>query len=65
MAHNPEEQKERGYIVISKTLESDPKKYAGCQVVPNGDIFPAIFRRVYGPASKHDCEKWVKSHCTH
>ena len=56
--------RERGYIVISKTLE-DARKYEGCKVIPSGDIYPAIYRQVHGPASKRDCEKWVKSNCTH
>ncbi len=54
--------RERAYIVISTTLE-DAKKYEGCKVVPYGEIYPAIYRQVYGPASKRDCEKWAASHC--
>jgi hypothetical protein len=52
--------RERGYIVISTTLE-DAKKYEGCKVIPYGDIYPAIYRMVFGPASRRDCEKWVNS----
>ena len=55
--------RERGYIVISKTLEA-AKKYEGCKVIPYGDVYPAIYRQVYGPANKRECEKWVKSNCT-
>ena len=55
--------RERGYIVISTTLE-DAKKYEGCKVIPYGDVYPAIYRQVYGPASKRDCEKWVNSNCS-
>ena len=54
--------KERGYIVISTTLE-DAKKFEGCKVIGYGDIYPAIYRQVYGPASQRDCEKWVNSNC--
>lgn len=57
------EERLRGYVVISKTL-AEAKKYAGCKVIPYGDMYPAIFRKVYGPASKGDCEKWVNSHCS-
>ena len=53
----------RGYIVISTTLE-DAKKYEGCKVIPYGDVYPAIYRQVYGPASQRECEKWVKSNCS-
>ena len=55
--------RERGYIVISTTLE-DAKKYEGCKVIPAGEIYPAIYRQVYGPASQRDCEKWTASHCS-
>ena len=59
------EERLRGYIVISTTLSGEPKKYAGCKVIPYGDVYPAIYRQVYGPASKRECEKWVASHCSH
>ena len=52
----------RGYVVISTTLE-DAKKYAGCMVIPYGDVYPAIYRQVYGPASQRDCEKWGAGNC--
>ena len=55
--------RERGYVVISTTLE-DAKKYEGCKVIPYGDVYPAIYRQVYGPAGKTECEKWVKSNCS-
>ena len=57
------EERLRGYVVISKTLV-DAKKYEGCKVIPYGDVYPAIYRQVYGPASKRDCEKWVNSNCS-
>ena len=53
----------RGYVVISTTL-ADARKYEGCKVIPSGDVYPAIYRQVYGPASKRDCEKWAASNCT-
>ena len=63
MAEKSEEKRERGYVVISTTLE-EAKRYEGCKVIAYGDIYPAIYRQVYGPASKRDCEKWVNSHCS-
>ena len=57
------EEKSRGYIVISKTLEK-ARKLEGCKTIPYGDIYPAIYRQVHGPASKRDCEKWVNSNCS-
>ncbi|HEX8500156.1 MAG TPA: hypothetical protein VF659_06145 [Pyrinomonadaceae bacterium] len=55
--------RERGYIVISTTLE-EAKKYEGCKVIPYGEIYPMIYKQVYGPASKKDCEKWMAANCT-
>jgi hypothetical protein len=57
------EERLRGYVVISKTLV-EAKKYEGCKVIPYGDVYPAIYRQVYGPASKRECEKWVASNCS-
>ncbi|MCA1621193.1 MAG: hypothetical protein LC795_18170 [Acidobacteria bacterium] len=54
--------RERGYIVISTTLEY-AKKFEGCKVIPYGDVYPAIYRQVFGPASRRDCEKWVAANC--
>jgi hypothetical protein len=53
----------RGYVVISKTLV-EAKKYEGCKVIPSGEPYPAIYRQVFGPASKRDCEKWMASNCS-
>jgi hypothetical protein len=55
--------RERGYVVVSTTL-ADAKKYGGCKVIPSGDVYPAIYRQVYGPASKRDCEKWMAANCS-
>ncbi len=54
--------RERGYIVISTTLE-DARKYEGCKVIPHDAIYPAIYKQVFGPASQRDCEKWMNSNC--
>ena len=63
MSDKSEEKRERGHVVISTTLE-EAKKYEGCKVIPYGDLYPAIYRQVYGPASRRDCEKWVNSNCS-
>ena len=57
------EERLRGYVVISKTLV-EAKKYEGCKVIPSGEPYPAIYRQVFGPASKRDCDKWVASNCS-
>ena len=52
----------RGYIVIALTA-STGKKYDDCKVIPSGDVFPAIYSQVFGPASQKDCEKWTAANC--
>ena len=52
----------RGYIDIALTA-STGKKYEDCKVIPHGDVFPAIYSQVFGPASQKDCEKWKASNC--
>jgi hypothetical protein len=52
----------RGYIVIALTA-STGKKYEDCKVIPSGDVYPAIYSQVFGPASQKDCEKWAAANC--
>jgi hypothetical protein len=52
----------RGYIVIALTA-STGKKYEDCKVIPHGDVFPAIYSQVFGPASQKDCQKWTAANC--
>jgi hypothetical protein len=51
----------RGYVVITTTLEGE--HYQNCKVIPSGDVYPAIYRQVFGPASEKDCKQWVAKHC--
>ena len=34
-----------------------------CIVVPSGGLIPAIYTKDFGPASKSECETYVKSNC--
>ena len=52
----------KGYIVIALTA-STGKKQEGCKVIPQGDVYPAIYSQVHGPASQKDCEKWAAANC--
>lgn len=54
--------RQRGYIVIALT-GSTGKKYEDCRVIPHGDVYPAIYSQVYGPASQKECEKWRAANC--
>lgn len=56
--------RERGYVVIALTQSGEKKKEnEGCRVIPHGEVYPAIYTQVYGPASQRDCEKWVAKNC--
>ena len=54
--------RQRAYIVIALSA-STGKKHEDCKVIPNGDVYPAIYTQVFGPASQRDCEKWVNANC--
>ena len=49
------------FVVISKTLIGED--YRDCRIILEGEPFPAVYRQVYGPASKEECEKWVAGNC--
>jgi len=51
----------RGYVVISTTLEGDD--YRDCKVVPYGEPYPAIYRQVFGPDSEKECKQWAARNC--
>jgi hypothetical protein len=59
---NKHDERLKGYIVIALSA-STGKKYEDCKVVAEGDIIPAIYSQVFGPASQKDCEKWMASNC--
>lgn len=65
------------FIVSVPVIEGEPKQWdvialtvssggneRGCSIVPSGAPYPAIYSRVFGPASKEECEKWRKDNCT-
>jgi len=56
--------RERGYVVIALTESTKKKSYEGCRVIPHGEVYPAIYTQVFGPASQRDCEKWVAKNCS-
>jgi hypothetical protein len=51
------------YIVIAFTAFADDKKQIGCSIVDKDTIFPMIYSKVFGPASKGDCEAYVAKNC--
>jgi hypothetical protein len=50
---------DKKYIVAAR-VESQNKD---CIVVEEGAIIMATHRRVYGPDTKENCERWKRSHC--
>ncbi len=49
-------------IVIALTA-SGQNGYEGCSVVPSDAVYPFIYSKVYGPASKEKCGKWLMENC--
>jgi hypothetical protein len=61
----PVEEKPKGadsFIVIALT-GSEGDRYAGCRIVPEDAIYPAIYSRVAGPMSREQCEAFLRDHC--
>lgn len=59
------EERERGYVVIALTENTEKKKeHEGCRVIPHGEVYPAIYTQVFGPASQRECEKWAAKNCS-
>lgn len=52
-------EKTEQYQVIS--LIGEPPR--GCSVIPADAFYPMIYQRVFGPASRQDCEAWRTQHC--
>lgn len=58
------EEKPKQFIVIARTgIEGNEGKNTGCQILPEDSLYTAIFTQVHGPASKLDCETFVKDNC--
>lgn len=50
---------DKKYIVAAR-VETDNKD---CIVVEEGAMMMATHRRVYGPDTKENCERWKRSNC--
>ena len=48
------------YIVAAEVGTS----YKGCIVAPADAMIVATHRKVFGPASKSECENWRKQNCS-
>ena len=48
------------YIVVSLVGKTNT---TGCQIIPKGNFYAAIYRKSFGPASYKECESWVRENC--
>lgn len=51
------------FIVIALVQES-PGNLQGCSVVPSGEQYLAIYKKVFGPSTNDECIQWVSENCT-
>lgn len=47
------------FIVIS----SAGKPNTDCKIIPKGNMYAAIYRKSFGPATYKECEDWMKKNC--
>ncbi|MER8546548.1 hypothetical protein [Mesorhizobium sp. M1169] len=50
------------YIVLS-LLSAVPEDMFGCHIIPEGQLYPMIYRIAYGPDIYWNCAEWVALHC--
>ena len=50
------------YIVIARTGASGSKR-SGCRILEADAVYAAIYSKVFGPASRGQCEKFVRDNC--
>lgn len=53
---------EDSFIVIVPTAQPGPQ-HQGCLIIRAHHLFPAIYSKVFGPATGKDCAEWVQAHC--
>jgi hypothetical protein len=51
------------FIVLALSETSEDVRHIGCRIVPKDAIYPAIYSRVFGPASLAQCRAWLNGHC--
>ena len=47
------------FIVIALTQTA-----RDCKVIPDSNLYAAIYTRMFGPASRAECDAWVRDHCS-
>lgn len=34
-----------------------------CEIIPEGAYYPAMYLRVFGPATRDECQQWIDTNC--
>lgn len=61
-SEEPGGEETENYIVAALTV-SLPAKNEQCMLSKEGDVIIATHSKVFGPARKEDCEKWITENC--
>ena len=51
----------KDYQVVS--LSGELPRHVGCKILRADAIYAAIYTKVFGPASREECERWVRRNC--
>lgn len=54
--------KDDQFIVIART-GSTPGNSTGCSIIPKDALYPAIYSKMFGPATYAECKTWVAGNC--
>jgi len=52
-----------GEFIVTALLNDNNGKHRGCRIRPEGAVYPAIYRRVFGPTSYAQCSAYVAKNC--
>jgi hypothetical protein len=56
-------QQETTRYIVAARVDSSGKKEQNCMVVEEDAIIIGTHRKVYGPASREECEQWKAENC--
>lgn len=51
------------FRVIALTYSVGSAKKKGCKIIAGDEKYPHIYSPIFGPATKKDCEHFIKLHC--
>ena len=56
-------QQETARFIVAARVASSGEKEQDCMVVEEDAIIIATHRKVFGPASREECERWKAENC--